>query len=253
MYEKVCVSIPVRNGEKFIEESIISVLSQDYPNLHLYIYEGQSTDNTVEIIKKYKNIKNINIIHTSNLGSPCRAIKRCLELPDADIIIPLMSDDFFIHNSVVSMFVNELKKKNADFVYANCYVVDRYNSSKILRKVKNFDYNLSDLKNGNHPNWSSVAFKKKLISELDFNDSDFELACDFDFYVKILKNPKYKTCYLDNYTSKHRIAGASSKNILTMIFANYEAYKTWENNGIKISKLFLLKKPLSKIKQFFKL
>ena len=65
-------------------------------------------------------------------------------------------------------------------------------------------------------------------------------------------NYKYKICHLDNYTSKHRIGGASSKNILKMIYANYEAYETWRNNGIKISKLFLLKKPFSKIKQFFK-
>ena len=252
MNEKVCVSIPVRNGEQFIEQAIISTLSQDYSNLHLNIYEGQSTDNTVELLKKYEKIKNVNIIYTTNSGSPCRAIKRCLELPDADIVIPLMADDFFIHDLVVSSFVNEFKKNSADFVYANCYVVDRYNPSKILRKVKNFNYNLENLKNGNHPNWSSVAFKKDLIKELNFNDNDFELACDFDFYIKIFSNSKYKTCYLDNYTSKHRIGGASSKNILKMIHANYEAYETWKNNGFKISKLFLFKKPLLKIKQFFK-
>lgn len=252
MNEKVCVSIPVRNGEEFIEQAIISTLSQDYYNLQLNIYEGQSTDNTVEILKKYEKIKNVNVIYTTNSGSPCRAIKRCLELPNADIVIPLMADDFFINNSVVSSFVNEFKKNSAHFVYANCYVVDRYNPSKILRKVKNFNYNLDDLKNGNHPNWSSVAFKKELIKELDFNDNDLKFACDFDFYIKILSNSKYKICHLDNYTSKHRIGGESSKNIFKMICANYEAYKTWINNGIYVSKLFLLKKPLSKIKQFFK-
>ncbi len=251
MYEKVCVSIPVRNGGKFIEEAVISVLSQDYSNLHLNIYDGQSTDNTKELLRKYEKVENVSVIYTSNLGSPCRAIKRCLELPDADIIIPLMSDDFFIHNSVVSSFVNEFRKNNADFVYGNCYVVDRYNTSKILRKVKNYNYNINDLKNGNHPNWSSVAFKKNLINDLDFNDNDLELACDFDFYIKILSNAKYKTCYLNNYTSKHRIAGASSKNILTMISANNEAYKSWKNNGIKVSILFLIKKPFLKIKEFF--
>jgi glycosyltransferase involved in cell wall biosynthesis len=252
MDEKVCVSIPVRNGEEFIEQTINSVLCQDYTNFYLNIYEGQSTDNTKELLKKYEKFKNVRIIYSENLGSPCKAIKRCLELPDADIIIPLMADDFFIHNSVVSSFINEFKKNNADFVYGNSYVVDRQNTSKILRKVKNFNYNLDDLKNGNHPNWSSVAFKKKLIKELDFNNNDYEFACDFDFYIKILNNSKYKVCYLDNYTSKHRMGGESSKNILKMICANHEAYKAWINNGIYISKLFLLKKPLSKIKQFFK-
>jgi glycosyltransferase len=253
MDEKVCVSIPVRNGEDFVEEAINSVLSQDYTNFYLNIYEGQSTDNTKELLKKYEKFKNVRIIYSKNLGSPCKAIKRCLELPESDIVIPLMADDFFIHNSVISLFVNEFRNNNADFVYSNCYVVDRYNSSNILRKVKNFIYNIDDLKRGNHPNWSAVAFKKNLIKDLNFNDNDFKFACDFDFYIKILSNSKYKSCYLDNYTSKHRMGGASSKNILTMILANYEAYETWKNNGIKISKLFLLKKPFLKIKEFFKL
>ncbi len=253
MKEKVCVSIPVRNGGKFIEQSINSALSQDYSDLHINIYEGQSLDNTKELLSKFEKFENVNIIFTTNLGSPCRAIKRCLELPDADIIIPLMADDFFIHNEVVSMFVNEFRKTNADFIYGNCYVVDRYNSSKILRKVENFNYDINDLKRGNHPNWSSVAFKKNLIKDLNFNDNDLELACDFDFYIKIISNSKYKSCYLDNYTSKHRFAGASSKSILTMISANNEAYKSWKNNGIKVSKLFWLRKPFLKIKQFIKL
>ena len=69
-----------------------------------------------------------------------------------------MSDDFFIHNSVVTSFVNEFRENNADFVYGNCYVVDRYNTSKILRKVKILIIIMT--KRWNHPNWSSVAFKK---------------------------------------------------------------------------------------------
>lgn len=250
MNEKVCVSIPVRNGSKFIEQTINSVLSQNYPNFHLNIYEGESTDETKNILKKYEKIKNVNIFYTSNLCSPCRAIKRCLELPNADIIIPLMADDFFIHDSVISTFVKEFVNNNSDFVYGNSYVIDRKNPSKIIRKFYNFNYSIEDLKSGYHPHWSSVAFRAHLIKDLDFNSDDLELACDFDFYIKILSNPKYKTSCINNFTSKHRMGGASSKNISNMIYANREAYQAWKNNGINISKLFLIKKPLSKIKQF---
>ena len=90
-----------------------------------------------------------------------------------------------------------------------------------------------------------------VINELNFNSNDYKFACDFDFYIKILSNTKYRSCYLDNYTSKHRIAGASSKNLSTMISANNEAYKSWKNNGIKVSIFFLIKKPFLKIKEFF--
>ena len=62
MKKKVCVTIPVRNGEQFIEDSINSVLSQDYPDLNINIYEGESTDNTKKLLKQFEKFENVKII-----------------------------------------------------------------------------------------------------------------------------------------------------------------------------------------------
>ena len=200
MNEKVCVSIPLRNGSKFIEQTINSVLYQNYPNFHLNIYEGESTDDTKNKLKKYEKIKNVNIFYTSNLGSPCRAIKRCLELPNADIIIPLMADDFFIHDSVISTFVKEFENNNSDFVYGNSYVIDRKNPSKIIRKFYNFNYSIEDLKSGYHPHWSSVAFKAQLIKDLDFLCSTNNVK--FSHVKAHKKKPKNEEDYFTWYGNK---------------------------------------------------
>ena len=52
--EKISIVIPSYNHAKFIERSILSVLNQDYQNIELIIIDGGSTDETIEIIKKYE-------------------------------------------------------------------------------------------------------------------------------------------------------------------------------------------------------
>ena len=66
-----CILLASYNGEKFIEEQILSIINQSYPNWHLIIRDDGSNDNTKNILKRYKNIdKRIDIIEDNNNIGP---------------------------------------------------------------------------------------------------------------------------------------------------------------------------------------
>ena len=64
---KVCVMMSTYNGEKYLEEQIMSILDQDI-QVHLYIRDDGSQDGTKGILKKYMNKENIFIRFSNNLG-----------------------------------------------------------------------------------------------------------------------------------------------------------------------------------------
>ena len=94
---RISIVIPSLNQGQFFEETIQSVLSQNYPDLELIIIDGGSTDNSVEIIKKYKSSV------TKWVSEPDRgqshAINKGFALCNGEIITFLGSDDIYFPNT----------------------------------------------------------------------------------------------------------------------------------------------------------
>jgi glycosyltransferase involved in cell wall biosynthesis len=81
------------NMEKYLEQTILSIISQDYPNLEYIIIDGGSTDHTLDIINKYKS--KISIIVSEPDNGMYDAINKGIELSTGEILAWLNADDIY--------------------------------------------------------------------------------------------------------------------------------------------------------------
>jgi glycosyltransferase involved in cell wall biosynthesis len=90
---KISVIMPVYNGEKYLQTSIESILSQTFTNFEFLILNDGSTDRTAEILKYYADLDSrIKIFHQPNKGL-VESLNRLIDLANTDIIARMDVDD----------------------------------------------------------------------------------------------------------------------------------------------------------------
>jgi len=128
----VSIITPAYNSTKYISETIESVLSQTYSNWEMIIINDGSTDDTVNVVKKYLNDSRIILIHQENSGSAA-ARNNGIRHAQGQYIALLDSDDLweptFLENQIIF-----LKEKNAIIVYASYKRINEH-SKEILKPV----------------------------------------------------------------------------------------------------------------------
>jgi len=138
----VSIIMPTYNSEKYISESIESVISQTYKNWELIIVDDNSNDNTEKIVKsytdKYKNIKYLKL--KENKGAAV-ARNKAISLSKGRFIAFLDSDDLWIDNKL-DMQVSFMINNNIAFSFTDYELIDDYGKSlnKIIRMPNKLSY-----------------------------------------------------------------------------------------------------------------
>ena len=115
---KISVVIANYNSGKYIDQCINSLKSQTYKNVEIIFFDDNSTDNSLEIIQKYSDVKIIKNKKQTKFGSinQLNAFKNAINLSSGDLIFFLDSDDYFHEKKiekVVDYFKNDTSKKIA--------------------------------------------------------------------------------------------------------------------------------------------
>lgn len=127
------VSIPIYNAEKYLEQSIESVLSQSMNDYEIILVDDGSKDRSIEICRKWqkKYPQTIRVIEKENTGSLLTR-RRCMQESKGDYIYIMDADDYLVDSDMFLKIKNTIDESRADICFFN-YKTEKGN-------VKNFEF-----------------------------------------------------------------------------------------------------------------
>ena len=201
---KVSIITVCYNSQDTIEETIRCVARQTYDNIEYIIVDGASTDNTLQIIDKYKDT--INILVSELDTGVYNAMNKGIKTASGNLLFFLNSDDVFINESVVEKFVEEAKKNTAGLLLGNILMLNKYTGEmyyenhKIVDKIRLMTSSIF------HP---ATFFKKEVFEKYGLYNENNKIVSDYEWYVNYLQTGgDYK--YIDLPVSIFSLGGLSS-------------------------------------------
>lgn len=180
----VSIVTPSLNQGKLIEDTILSVKNQDYPNIEHIVIDAVSTDNTIDILKKHEREYNLKWICEPDEGQS-DALNKGLRLAKGEIIGWLNSDDVYFSKDVISYVAEQLMRKpNVDVIYGDDVLIDENNHVFRVRQISNWNYD--KLLRGFSISQPATFFRKNVILKNHLN-IDLHFAMDFEFWLRIGK------------------------------------------------------------------
>ncbi len=188
-HPKISIVTPSYNQGKFIEETIQSVLSQNYPNLEYIIIDGGSTDNSVEIIKQYKS--QITYWVSEPDRGQTHAINKGIEKATGEILAYLNSDDYYLPGTLHAVAEYFTNHREIDLLHGRCCYVDTYGEliGEQIGSIHTFD-EIIDL-------WGvwwqkrqfvqpEVFWTKRISDRVGLFNESLYFVMDYEYWCRIL-------------------------------------------------------------------
>jgi len=187
-WPRISVVTPSYNQGHFIEETIRSVLLQGYPNLEYLVIDGASTDNSINIIKKYSTWLSYWVSESDDGQSD--AINRGLRMASGDFATWINSDDLLCKNAI-GHHVSRCGFAPDTIYVGNCIYIDE--AGKALSSHRGNVHSLEDLvrvksvwRSGGHIVQPEVLFPRELALSVGGLNTDNHFSMDFELWGKFM-------------------------------------------------------------------
>ncbi|MCH8902371.1 MAG: glycosyltransferase [Bacteroidetes bacterium] len=246
---KISIITVCRNCVGTIEDTIKSILEQDYPSLEYIIIDGSSTDGTLDIIERYKD--RIAIVVSEKDSGYYEGLNKGIRLSTGDVIGNLNSDDFYVDSQVISKIANLFVENNIECAYADLVFVAKEDINKIIRYWRSNTFKKGSFKKGWMPSHPTFFTRKRNFENHGYYNTVMKYSADYELMLRFLQKNELPAVHLDEVIIKMRMGGFGNVSWKAKLRANIEDRKAWKMNGLKPGIFTFIRKPLSKLHQYF--
>lgn len=246
---KISIITVAFNAASTIKDTIESVLSQKDVDLEYIIIDGNSSDNTAEIVQSYGS-KIHHFVSEADKGI-YDGMNKGVALATGDVVGILNADDIYANETVLQNVLAKFET-GVDAVYANLVYVDTEDTNKVTRTWISKEYISGSFKKGWMPPHPTFFVKGEVYEKLGSYTLELKSAADYEFMLRVIHKHQIQLAYLNEIIVKMRVGGESNASFKNRIRANKEDRMAWKMNGLNPGVLTFIRKPLSKVGQFFK-
>lgn len=215
---KISIVTPNFNGATYLEETILSVLNQNYPNLDYIIIDGGSTDGSIEIIKKYEKDLAYWISEPDN--GLYFGLQKGLEESTGEIMGWINSDDI-LHKRSLFAIADIFLLKEIQWIQGYPNVINEQSQIVYHRppRYSKYAFYVKDYHDGNFIQQESTFWRRELWNKCGACIStEYMFAGDFDLWIKFFNHAKLYTTrtFLGSFRiRKGQLSGENYKKYLT--------------------------------------
>jgi glycosyltransferase involved in cell wall biosynthesis len=244
----ISVITVARNAAATIEATIRSVAGQSYPHIEYIVIDGGSIDGTQEVILKHRS--KIAAFKSEPDHGMYDAMNKGLRLARGDIIGFLNADDVYSDSQVLETIARTMEEKRVDACYGDLVYVDKRNPSRVVRYWRSQPYREGLFEKGWMPAHPTFYARRWVYDKFGGYDLAYRYQSDFELTMRFLAVNKISTAYIPQVLVKMRSGGAS-RGLWHILMGNIEAYRACRRHSLRVTPLFIARKILSRVPQFF--
>lgn len=225
---KISIITVCYNSAITIEKTILSVASQTYKNIEFIIVDGESKDNTLNIIKKHEIVVS-KLISERDTGL-YDAMNKGIALATGNLIGIINSDDTFQSESVIADIVSFHTDNDIDASVGD--IVQHKTDGSVIRRYSAKNWSPDKLKIGYMPPHPSIFFKKELFLKYGYYDLGFKIGADYELITRFFLKNKISWKYSGITTTAMLVGGLSSSGSSSYKLITKEIQKALTMNGI---------------------
>lgn len=215
-WPRVTVITPSYNQGQFIESTIRSVLLQGYPNLEYIINDGGSTDNTIDIIRKYD--KWISRWSCKPDNGQADAINKGWKIATGEFLAWINSDDEYMPNAIHNAIKAYIKNSRIGMIYGDAVCID--SEGEYLGHRRSFEGAAKHILWFGQRSYvvqPTTFIRAEVIKNVGYLDENLNSNLDYDLFIRIVKSTP--TMYLPKTFAKIRLHNA---------IKSFNPHQNWE-------------------------
>ena len=204
----VSIITPAYNRAPFVDETIQSVLTQDYPNFEYIVLDDGSKDSTREVLARYEG--RIRWDSHANMGE-VRTVNKGFEMAKGEILCVVNSDDPLLPGAISCVVEAMMRHPEVVVAYPDWDMIDAEGKGISHRQTFEYDY-LNMVRWFHCVPGPGAFFRKSVVTALGGRDAQFRYVSDFDFWLRAGLLGPFKRVPKTLATFRRHSDGASSKD-----------------------------------------